>query len=81
MLCNEPHLVVWLKKGDSLYWPAKVMSIQDRWLNLQFFGDHTADKVSDVNCFLCAETKISTHQLLNLNSQYMDAMKVSSSFF
>lgn len=84
MVCDEPHLVVWLKRGDSHYWPAKVMSIQDEWLNLQFFGDHTADKVSNVNCFLCAETKINTYQLLNTwmqHSKYMDAMKVSSFFF
>lgn len=81
MVCNEPHLVVWIERHDSLYWPAKLMSIDSLrgFLHLQFFGDHSEVEVLSSSCFLCADMKMTTYQLYSLPSEYMNALNVGGS--
>lgn len=80
MVCNKPHLVVWIKRHDLFYWPAKLMSIDPLSgdLHLQFFGDQSEVEVLSSSCFLCAD--MTTYQLLTLPSEYLNALKVGGSF-
>lgn len=52
-VCAQPHLLVWAKFDKYPLWPAKVMSVKDDGIEVQFFGsDHPRSTVSANKCFL-----------------------------
>lgn len=52
MVCDEPHILAWVKFQGCNYWPVKVMAVNGRILSVRFFGDHTHAEVSASKCFL-----------------------------
>lgn len=52
--CSKPHLLLWVKVRGYCYWPAKVMtlSIDNKKINVQFFGDYSGSYLSVNNCFV-----------------------------
>lgn len=50
--CIPPHLPIWAKYLDYPYWPGKLMSADDKMVDVQFFGDHTFETVSVDNCLI-----------------------------
>lgn len=76
-VCNEPHLVVWIKWIDSCYWPAKLIVVQNGgFVKVKLFGSHEEVRVFFNNCYLCAE--MTTFQLQNASTAYDMAKKVRS---
>lgn len=76
-VCRKPHLIVWTKRCDYNYWPAKVMSTNgDGDVMLQFFGNHTkANVCAASSCFLYSRENPG-HS--NVSSYlYKSALKVS----
>lgn len=50
--CERPHLLVWAKFDYFPYWPAKVMSYNDKCVSVEFFDDHSTAEVEVDNCLL-----------------------------
>lgn len=53
--CIPPHLLIWAKYLTYPYWPAKLMSADDKMVDVQFFGDHTFETVPVDNCLIYSE--------------------------
>lgn len=75
MPCSKPHLVVWAKMKE-MFWPAKVMDVEDQMLSVRYFGDHTHAYVAATNCYLFSIW--SPNKTRNLSIAYRNAMQVSS---
>lgn len=75
-VCRKPHLIVWTKRCDNNYWPAKVMSTNGEEVMVQFFGNHTKANVSTTaSCFLYSDEN---PRHLNVPSYlYRSALRVS----
>lgn len=63
--CEQPHLLVWADAGDYGFWPAKAMKVNEKTINLRFFGDHTTENLPFDSCFLYSkerpdDTRVST---------------------
>jgi len=37
---DPPHQVVWAKQKGFEYWPAKVIQVSDKKVDVRFFGKH-----------------------------------------
>lgn len=76
-VCRKPHLIVWTKRCDYNYWPAKVMSTNGEEVMVQFFGNHTKSIVSAAStCFLYSD-KNPGHTNVSLYL-YKSALRVSN---
>lgn len=75
MVCNEPHLIIWVKKTGANYWPAKLMCITGQEVNVRLFGDHNDANVSAKNCLLYSES--SPSRIRKPSDAYSHALKVS----
>ncbi|XP_055306189.1 uncharacterized protein LOC129570556 [Sitodiplosis mosellana] len=53
--CSKPHLLVFAKTPANPFWPAKVMLINGKMVNVEFFGDHTQADIPAEDCFLYSE--------------------------
>lgn len=52
-VCQQPHLLIWVKMREGPCWPAKLMSIYDNMAKVRFFQDKTNNvKVPIVGCLL-----------------------------
>lgn len=51
-VCAKPHLLVFAKLNKHPVWPGKVMSINGKIANVEFFGDHTQDDIPLSKCYL-----------------------------
>lgn len=51
-VCERPHLLVWAKIESYPYWPAKVMSYNDKHVSVEFFDEHSTAEVEVGNCLL-----------------------------
>lgn len=66
MVCDKPHLIIWAHMKGHRYWPAKLMSVDEQYVNVRFFGGyHKHDDVPVNKCFLYSKecpsyVKIST---------------------
>lgn len=54
-VCTKPHLLVWAKLSGYPYWPAKVMSVYEKVLSVQFFGEHERAFVPAKDCYLYSQ--------------------------
>lgn len=52
MRCDAVHKVIWAKLDGFNYWPAKLMPISDKIVDVRFFGDHTNASVNLDHCYL-----------------------------
>lgn len=50
--CERPHLLVWAKFEGYPYWPAKVLSYNDRCVSVEFFDDHSTAEVEVGRCLV-----------------------------
>lgn len=50
-----PHLLVFVKLNKHPVWPGKVMSINGKMTNVEFFGDHKQDDIPLSKCYLYSE--------------------------
>lgn len=55
MPCDPPHQIIWAKFANFNYWPAKLMSQNDRKVHCCFFGDHTYGNVNHGSCIPYSE--------------------------
>ncbi|XP_031617614.1 uncharacterized protein LOC116337315 [Contarinia nasturtii] len=53
--CSPPHLIVFAKFANYRCWPAKVMTVLDHGVNVEFFGDHSQADVAESDCQLFSE--------------------------
>lgn len=51
MVCSRKHPVVWARVLGGPYEPAKVMKINDKTIDVSFFGAHSLAKVENKFCF------------------------------
>lgn len=51
-VCKIPHVIVFAKVKGFAYWPAKLMTIKNKTINVEFFGEHTQADIPAENCFL-----------------------------
>ncbi|XP_031639322.1 uncharacterized protein LOC116351365 [Contarinia nasturtii] len=56
LICSRVHLPIWAKLKGYIYWPAKLMSINENLVNVRFFGDYTYNDVPAFNCYLYSES-------------------------
>lgn len=75
--CLKPHLVLWAKKANKTFWPAKMIKIYENWIVVQYFGDHEIANVTD--CLLYSSEKPSYTNLYDSN-KYTEVSKVSILF-
>lgn len=74
-VCRKPHLIVWTKRCDNNYWPAKVMSTNGEEVMVQFFGNHTMSNVPAASsCFLYSDDN--PHHTNVSSYLYKSALKV-----
>lgn len=53
MLCDSPHLLLWVDCGRYGFWPAKLIQCEtDDKLAVQYFGDKTYDTVNSSACLM-----------------------------
>lgn len=79
-VCRKPHLIVWTKRCDSNYWPAKVMSTNGEEVMVQFFGNHTTTSVPAASsCFLYSDDN--PHHTNVSSYLYKSALKVRIGIF
>lgn len=51
MLCNPPHLLLWVNCGEYGYWPAKLIRYKSKEdVTVRYFGDWSIDTVYAENC-------------------------------
>lgn len=74
--CIPPHLVIWAKYSTYPYWPGKLMSADDKMVDVQFFGDHTFETVSVDNCFIYSE-KHPEKETIEYTKEFKTAQEVS----
>lgn len=63
-VCQVPHLIVWARlnkefwpaKIGFIYWPAKLVSVDNDIAIVIFFGEHKFDDVRAQGCFLYSST-------------------------
>lgn len=51
-VCQQPHLLIWVKMKKFPYWPAKLMSLYDNMANVRFFHEKTNARVPIVDCLM-----------------------------
>lgn len=70
MVCHLPHLLIWARRKNAKYWPAKVMSYDKEVVRVRFFGGsfHKHDIVPVNKCFLYS--KSSPIKTSHLNKTY-----------
>lgn len=85
MVCRELHLIIWAQRKNVKYWPAKVMSFDEKSVNVRFFGGYHKHEDVPVNkCFLYSEesprkaTRISTKKSNSIESEFKSALKVKN---
>lgn len=73
-VCDEPHLIIWVKRAGSHYWPAKVISTDVQKVGVRFFGDHARATVSASACLLYSES--SPNRISKPSALYAFAIEV-----
>lgn len=80
-VCKMVHPIVWaLEKSNSLYWPAKCMTVFESKVIVCFFGSHKHIKVDIMECWLYSReppTRANGEQQRNAED-LLTAMKVGS---
>lgn len=76
MVCDDPHLIVWVKKTGANFWPAKLTSVTDQEVNVCLFGDHSQSTVSANSCLLYSES--SPSRIPKPPDAYNEALRVST---
>ena len=76
MVCDEPHMILWIKEKGANYWPAKLVSVTGEEAKVCLFGDHSYVNVSSKNCLLYSES--SPSRIPKSPDAYNDALKVSA---
>lgn len=51
-VCSVPHLVVWAKLEEYPYWPAKVVAVNKKKVEVIFFGQHDTASICYTKCKL-----------------------------
>lgn len=51
-LCDPPHLLVWAKTEGSIYWPAKLMSVDGESAEVIYFGEFLEGRVPVDKCLI-----------------------------
>lgn len=84
LVCEKPHLIIWAQKKNAKYWPAKVMTVENPFVEVRFFGsDHLNSNVHMSKCFLYSEKSPSKSHVSNpkkndQKADYRNALKVNS---
>lgn len=73
-VCTKPHLLVFVKITGYPLWPAKVMSINGKMANVEFFDDHTQADIQLSKCFLYSEK---CYTEVRNDKDFKDALKVN----
>lgn len=55
IICNRPHILVWARMENFIFWPAKAMSAANGKVHIRYFGDHTTGEVKSSLCYLYSE--------------------------
>lgn len=77
--CIPPHLPIWAKYSTYPYWPGKLMSADDKMVDVQFFGDHTFETVPVDNCLIYSEQH-PEKETFQFRSDFEDAQEVRGMF-
>lgn len=48
-ICSRRHEIVWAKKNEHFYWPAKVLKKEENCKTVQFFVTHEIVNISSTN--------------------------------
>ncbi|XP_055306176.1 MYND-type zinc finger-containing chromatin reader ZMYND8-like [Sitodiplosis mosellana] len=79
MVCDEPHLIIWIKKTGANYWPAKLIKIvTGQEVKVRLFGDHSYVDVSSSNCLLYSES--SPSRIPKSPDAYNSALKEANTY-
>lgn len=54
-VCAVPHLVVWAKLKGYPYWPAKVLAVNKKRVEVIFFGQHDTASILYTKCHLFSQ--------------------------
>ena len=77
MVCRKPHLIIWAQRKNARYWPAKVMSFDEKQVNVRFFGDyHKHENVAVKKCFLYSKESPTNYPLKKSDKKFKSALKV-----
>lgn len=78
MLCDPPHLLLWVDCEQYCYWPAKLMRCEGNDnVMVQYFGDSTISTVASKNCLMFSNTiPKNAHGIGSGNKSFDDAVKV-----
>ncbi|XP_055306175.1 zinc finger MYND domain-containing protein 11-like [Sitodiplosis mosellana] len=79
VVCAKPHIVVWAKLEGYDYWPAKVMFVDKKLINVRFFGDRTEADVPAKKCFLYSDTNPSLKST-KPSASYRSALKEANEY-
>lgn len=56
MLCDHPHLLLWVNCGKYGFWPSKLMRCEDDGtVTVRYFGDYTNATINSTECLLFSE--------------------------
>lgn len=65
-VCENPHTVIWCKYGEWPFWPAKVLTNENGFVSVRFFGkEHEYGKVSIDNCLLYSKVMPNNKETIN----------------
>lgn len=74
-VCNVPHLVVWAKMDSYPYWPAKIVAVKKKRVEIIFFGQHDTASIKYTKCRLFSEhspnSKLESNYEKEFRASYM----------
>lgn len=79
-VCDPPHLIIWAKIDRLPYWPAKIISTDDIFINIQFFGDHKMSQVLSNDCLIYSIKRPETNPPKKMSKLFKSALKVKKIF-
>lgn len=77
-VCAVPHVVVWAKLEGYPYWPAKVVAINKRKVEVIFFGQHDTASIPYTRCRLFSQQSPNTELESNYEREFHDSYTVST---
>lgn len=78
-VCSQPHLILWAKMDRFPHWPAKLMSITGKKVNVRFFGSHDSAEVPIRMCYLFSSDKFRSYNTtgdVTVGESLIEAKKV-----
>lgn len=77
MLCDYPHLLLWVDYEDYGYWPSKLMHYEnDGKLTLRYFGDNTKSTERPEKCLMLSKGIPQNSHGIGTGEQFDKAIQV-----